>query len=190
MQNNDISTAAPNEALPTEELAVCKKCGAQREIGSELCPWCGADKTGTQILPFKFRFPKIEPKESKTRCCDRKSHSDPAPFRCCRRGAVFSVSDSVGAFHASSLCYYRSGGIHRRKCGSVRRNICDIQTAHQHLGKRKQRLAYRCHVDCHLCPLRATQYHSVLVRGGRHGNYVSAHGARPPHPRFCRYCDL
>ncbi len=65
MNNENISVAVPNEALPTEDLSACKKCGAQWETGAEICPWCGADKSGTQILPLRFRFPKIEPKESK-----------------------------------------------------------------------------------------------------------------------------
>ena len=63
--NDDIVTiATQGEALPAIETPTCKKCGAELGIGSDLCLWCGADKAGTQILPLKFCFPKIEPGES------------------------------------------------------------------------------------------------------------------------------
>ena len=67
MDNDDItvSTHTPNEALPAEDISTCKKCGAEWETGSDICPWCGADKSGTQILPLNFRFPKIESNEAK-----------------------------------------------------------------------------------------------------------------------------
>ncbi|MDR1132185.1 MAG: hypothetical protein LBL15_07195 [Oscillospiraceae bacterium] len=65
MKNNDISTVTPNEALPTENISTCTKCGAKWETGNEVCPWCGADKSGIQILPFNFRFPQIDTKQSK-----------------------------------------------------------------------------------------------------------------------------
>ena len=65
MHDNDTSLAPSNEASPTDEILTCRKCRAEWEPGSEVCPWCGADKSGTQKLPFTFKFPKIEPKESK-----------------------------------------------------------------------------------------------------------------------------
>lgn len=65
MSDNDTSLATPIEASPSTDLLNCKKCGAEWETGTEICPWCGADKSGTQILPLKFRFSKIEPKDSK-----------------------------------------------------------------------------------------------------------------------------
>ncbi len=65
MQNDDTSLATSNEVSTTDYIPNCKKCGAPWEAEVEICPWCGADKSGTQILPFQFRFPKIDPKESK-----------------------------------------------------------------------------------------------------------------------------
>lgn len=65
MKDNDVSVVTPNESLPTDDILTCKKCGAKWERGNDICPWCGANKSGTQILPFNFCFPKIEPENSK-----------------------------------------------------------------------------------------------------------------------------
>lgn len=64
MQSNGISVVTPDKALLTDASS-CKKCGAEWKSGNDICPWCGADKSETQILPFNFSFPKIEPTDSK-----------------------------------------------------------------------------------------------------------------------------
>ena len=63
MTNNEISTALPNEAI--QNLNACQTCGAEWMVEQDICPWCGADRSGTQILPYQFPFPQIE--EGKSR---------------------------------------------------------------------------------------------------------------------------
>ncbi|MDR0991600.1 MAG: hypothetical protein LBL87_01705 [Ruminococcus sp.] len=71
MQNDGFTEVI----TPAGVSPICNKCRAKWEDEREICPWCGADKSGNQIQPLKFHIPKIKNEKSEW----HKDRSVPVP---------------------------------------------------------------------------------------------------------------